>query len=125
MALAKRSILVVVLVLFILVVVWPRSLSTPRIFLNQRRAVLSIEDVSLAERNYAARHPETGYVCSPLKVSDLERRRPREPLRFRTAAVFETVAKTWAWGVPARLPSRKRSAIVRQNSAISLDSHNV
>jgi hypothetical protein len=68
MALAKRSILAVILVFFILVVVWPRSLSTPRIFLNQRRAILSIEDVSLAERKYAARHPETGYACN---LSDL------------------------------------------------------
>jgi hypothetical protein len=68
MALAKRSILVVILVFFILVVVWPRSLSTPRIFLNQRRAIQSIEDVSLAEGKYAARHSETGYTC---KLSDL------------------------------------------------------
>jgi hypothetical protein len=64
MALAKRSILVVILVFFTLVVVWPRSLSTSRIFLNQRRAILTIEDVSLAERKYAARHPETGYACN-------------------------------------------------------------
>jgi hypothetical protein len=68
MAWAKRSILVVILVFFILVVVWPRSLSTPRIVLNQHSAVRSIEDVSLAERKYAARHPETGYACN---LSDL------------------------------------------------------
>jgi hypothetical protein len=68
MAWAKRSILVVILVFFILVVVWPWSLSTPRMFLNQLRAVRSIEDVTLAERKYAARHPETGYACN---LSDL------------------------------------------------------
>jgi hypothetical protein len=68
MALAKRLIPVVILVFFILVVVWPRSLSTPRTFLNQRRAILSMENVSLAERKYAARHPEIGYACS---LSDL------------------------------------------------------
>ena len=65
---AKRSILVVILAFLILVVVWPPSLSTPRVFLNQRRAVLSIEDVSLAESKYAAQHPAAGYACS---LSDL------------------------------------------------------
>jgi hypothetical protein len=42
----------------------------PRIFVNQRRATLSIEDVSLAERKHAARHPETGYARN---LSDLGR----------------------------------------------------
>jgi hypothetical protein len=69
MAFAKQIALVGLVVLLIAVVflgIFPPG--TPRIFLNQLRAVRSIEDVSLAERKYAARHPETGYACN---LSDL------------------------------------------------------
>jgi hypothetical protein len=45
-----------------------RPLSTERISLNQRRASLSVEDVSLAERKYETAHSETGYACD---LSDL------------------------------------------------------
>jgi hypothetical protein len=70
MAFAKRIVLVGFVVLLIAVVflgIFTPS-EAPRILLNQHRAVLSIEDVSLAERKYAARHPETGYACN---LSDL------------------------------------------------------
>jgi hypothetical protein len=69
MALAKR-IVSVGLAAFLLAVVYLALFppEAPRVFMNQRRAVLSIEDVSLAERKYAARHPETGYACN---LSDL------------------------------------------------------
>lgn len=69
MTLAKRSFLAILLA-FSLSAIWlgifPHEAS--RVFLNQRRAVLSIRDVSLAERNYATRHPEAGYAC---KLSNL------------------------------------------------------
>lgn len=69
MAFAKRIVLVGFVVFLIAVVfLGIFSPSAPRIFLNQRRAILIIEDVSLAERKYAARHPETGYACN---LSDL------------------------------------------------------
>jgi len=42
--------------------------STPRIFLNQRRAVQSTEELDLGEHNYAARHPGVGFAC---KLRDL------------------------------------------------------
>jgi hypothetical protein len=45
-----------------------RPLSTPRIFLNQRRATISIREVNLAQQNYSAQHPRTGYACT---LSDL------------------------------------------------------
>jgi hypothetical protein len=69
MAFAKRIVLggfVVFLIAVVFLGIFPSS--APRIFVNQRRATLSIEDVSLAERKYAARHPETGYACN---LSDL------------------------------------------------------
>jgi hypothetical protein len=69
MTVAKRTFLAVLMV-FSLVVIWlaifPHEAS--RVFLNQYSAVRSISDVSLAERNYAARHPEAAYACS---LSDL------------------------------------------------------
>jgi hypothetical protein len=40
-----------------------RPLSTPRIFLNQRPATMSIRQVNLAQQNYSAQHPSTGYAC--------------------------------------------------------------
>jgi hypothetical protein len=69
MAFTRRSLLVV-LILFISAVIWGafRPLSTPRIFLNQRRAIMSIREVNLAQQNYSAQHPRTGYACT---LSDL------------------------------------------------------
>ncbi len=43
-------------------------LSQPRIPFNQRRAVQSIADLNMAERNHATQHPDAGYAC---KLSDL------------------------------------------------------
>jgi hypothetical protein len=37
--------------------------STPRVFLNQRRAVQSIGNLNLAEHEYAVRHPDKGFAC--------------------------------------------------------------
>jgi hypothetical protein len=69
MAFAKRMVLVGFVVLLIAVVfLGGFSLEQPRIPFNHRRAILSIEDVTLAERKYAAGHPETGYACN---LSDL------------------------------------------------------
>lgn len=57
----------------ILIVIWPviYPFRESRIFLNHRRAVQSIKDMSLAEHTYAAQHPDTGYVCN---LSDLGER---------------------------------------------------
>ena len=66
---AKRPFLAALILLFIAIIWWgslPHEAS--RVFLNQRRAVQSISDVSLAQRNYAARHRDAGYAC---KLSDL------------------------------------------------------
>ena len=63
--LAKRTFLVVAIVILLSLIwfgIFPPEAS--RVFLNQRSAVRSIDDVSLAERNYAARHPEAGYACN-------------------------------------------------------------
>jgi hypothetical protein len=65
MTAAKWSILAILVVFFLVVVsfgVLPHEAS--RIFLNQYRAVRSMSQVNLAERNYAIRHPEAGYACS-------------------------------------------------------------
>lgn len=43
-------------------------LSTPRIFLNQRRATMSTRELNLAQQNYLAQHPRTDYACN---LSDL------------------------------------------------------
>jgi hypothetical protein len=69
MAFARRSFLVGLIVL-ISAAIWGafRPLSTPRIFLNQRRATMSIREVNLAQQNYLAQHPRTGYACT---LSDL------------------------------------------------------
>lgn len=65
MAFAKQIVLVGFVVLLIAgVFLGGFSLYEPRVFLNQHRAILSIEDTSLAEQKYAARHPETGYACN-------------------------------------------------------------
>lgn len=70
MALAKRSFLLVLIVFFMLVLIWPTSLTTPRMFLNQRRAMLSIRDLSTAERNCAAQRPGAGYACNLNDLSE-------------------------------------------------------
>jgi hypothetical protein len=65
MAFARRSFLVGLIIL-ISAAIWEafRPLSTPRIFLNQRRATMSIREVNLAQQNYSAEHPRTGYACT-------------------------------------------------------------
>src|SRR5215472_13477615 len=70
MPLAKRSFLIVLIVFFILALIWPPSLTTSRIFLNQRRAMLSIRDLSTAERKYAAQRPGAGYACNLNDLSE-------------------------------------------------------
>jgi hypothetical protein len=66
MTVGKRTFLIALTAFFIAIVFWlgispPR---TPRIFLNQRRAVASIRNLNLAEHDYAARHPNTGFACN-------------------------------------------------------------
>jgi hypothetical protein len=66
---AKLTFLIVVIGFFLAGVLWlGSSLSTPRIFLNQRRATQSVVELIQAERNHAARLPDAGYAC---KLSDL------------------------------------------------------
>ncbi len=43
-------------------------LSTPRIFLNERRALISIRQLKVAENHYAARYGDKGFAC---KIADL------------------------------------------------------
>jgi hypothetical protein len=65
MAFARRSFLVGLIIL-ISAAIWGafRPLSTPRIFLNRRRATMSIREVNLAQQNYSAEHPRSGYACT-------------------------------------------------------------
>src|SRR5262249_54050690 len=35
-----------------------------RIFLNQRRASISLREISQAQANYLMQHPDAGYACS-------------------------------------------------------------
>lgn len=68
--LSKRTFLVLCIAMLmaalLLVGIFP--LATPRIFLNHRRAVASIQDLNLAEHDYALQHSNAGYACS---LSDL------------------------------------------------------
>jgi hypothetical protein len=70
MAFARRAFLAGLIVL-ISAAIWVafRPVSTPRIFLNQRRATMSIREVNLAQQNYSAQHPRIGYACN---LSDLD-----------------------------------------------------
>jgi hypothetical protein len=63
---ARRTFLAMFIVLVASVAIWlgTSPLRTPRIPLNHRRAIERVRDLTLAERNYAARHPEAGYACS-------------------------------------------------------------
>jgi hypothetical protein len=66
---ARRSFQVGLIVLISAVILGAfLPLSTPRVFLNQRRATMSIREVNLAQQNYLAQHPRTGYACN---LSDL------------------------------------------------------
>ena len=75
MTVAKRTFLALVVfpvsAVFLLGIFPP---SSPRVFLNQRRAVLSITSVSNAEHKYAAERPSAGYACnlSELSTQDSE-----------------------------------------------------
>ena len=64
---SKQSV-VVVIVLLLCAVIWIAisvpSMITPRIFLNHRQAVRSIQDLNLAERRYLAMHPGAGFQCT-------------------------------------------------------------
>jgi hypothetical protein len=65
MMFAKRTFLVGFLVFIMAVVllgIFPPS--TPRVFLNHRRAVESVRELNRAEYNYAAQHPNAGFACN-------------------------------------------------------------
>lgn len=66
MTVGKRTFLLALTAFFIAIVFWLGIFppKTPRIFLNQRRAVASIRNLNLAEHDYAARHPNTGFACN-------------------------------------------------------------
>jgi hypothetical protein len=70
MALGKRAFLIALTAFFIAIALWLGVFPpmTPRVFLNQRRAVESIRNLNLAEHEYVARHPDTGFACN---LSDL------------------------------------------------------
>lgn len=73
MAFAKRTFWVGFTLFFMAVLflgIFPPS--TPRVFLNHRRAVEGIRELNRAEYNYAARHPEEGFACN---LSDLAEQR--------------------------------------------------
>jgi hypothetical protein len=57
---------VIVFVSLLLLGIFAREPS--RVFLNQRRAVLTIRNVNMAERRYAVQHPDIGFAC---KLTDL------------------------------------------------------
>ena len=66
MAISKSKVLMLFIAfLFIgalLLSIFPPN--APRTFLNHRRAVQSMRSLSIAERSYAERHPETGFACN-------------------------------------------------------------
>ena len=66
MAFAKRTFPIVFTALFMAAMLWLVVFppNTPRIFLNHRRAVESIRNLNLAERNYVASHPDAGFACN-------------------------------------------------------------
>jgi len=64
MTVGKGTFLFALAVFFIAIVLGIFPPKTPRIFLNQRRAVASVRNLNLAEHDYAARHPNTGFACN-------------------------------------------------------------
>jgi hypothetical protein len=70
MAFGKRTFLIVLTAFFIAIALWLGIFPpmTPRVFLNQRRAVESIRNLNLAEHEYVAHYPDTGFACN---LSDL------------------------------------------------------
>ena len=73
MKLAKK-IFLTVLIIFMSSVFWLAVFppATPRVVLNHYRAVQSIRSLNLAERTYAARHPEAGFACNLRDLSYAE-----------------------------------------------------
>jgi hypothetical protein len=78
----KKSALVALLIVLVSAVFWLALFppSTPRIFLNHRRAVQSIRSLSLAEHDFAANHPNVGFACS---LGDLAQRGLESPSNAR------------------------------------------
>jgi hypothetical protein len=77
LTIAKRTVGIVFAVLLIAtawIAIFPPK--TPRIFLNQRRAVESIHKLVSAEKEYAAQNPNNGFACN---LSDLSGRRSESP----------------------------------------------
>jgi len=67
--LVKRGLVLSLIVLFIAFIWLGVWLSEPsRVDMNHRRAVMSIANLNVAEKNYAAGHLNVGYAC---KLSDL------------------------------------------------------
>ena len=66
MTIGKRMSLLALTAFFVAIVFWLGNSppKTPRIFLNQRRAVASILSLNLAEHDYAARYPNIGFACN-------------------------------------------------------------
>jgi hypothetical protein len=77
MVLVKRISIVLGLVLvstLIFLAIFPPD--TPRVFLNQRRAVQSIRVLNGAEKTYAEQHPMVGFAC---RIADLDGNNPEQP----------------------------------------------
>jgi hypothetical protein len=65
MTTGKRTFLAGLAAFFIAAVFWLGIFppDTPRIFLNQRRAVESIRELNLAEYDFVAQHSDAGFAC--------------------------------------------------------------
>ena len=70
----KRTFLILLASSIIAAVIWLGVVSppnTPRIFLNQRRAVESLDQLNAAEREYAITYPDTGFACGLGELAEL------------------------------------------------------
>jgi hypothetical protein len=95
MGLTKSTVPLVLLVVLMSVVFWlvvfpPRA---PRIFLNHRHAVQNIKNLSSAERDFAAKHPNIGFACN---LSDLAEQGLKSPPDARSIdPVLASGTKSW------------------------------
>ena len=95
-------------IMFWLVVFPP---NTPRVFLNQRRAVHSMANMNLAEREHAVRHPDTGFAC------DLRNLREQDTL---VDPVLASGTKS-AYHFDIRCPQRDRKATAYAITAVPVE----
>ena len=95
MEFGKRKLLMALTVFSVGIVFWLGIFPpvTPRVFLNQRRAVESIRNLKLAELEYAARHPDIGFAC---RLSDLSKQGSEPASRVALVdPVLASGTKSW------------------------------